>query len=109
MVCIRRWYVYHLLDQIDKEQTLDNLRNEWHVSPPPLDLRPSLAEIWTATRFDTKQCAERAEVGEEIILMMFRRVPVDHLDAAKVLKALSEMSGKSYSLDTVKVELIRVL
>jgi hypothetical protein len=87
---------------------LDDIRNEYHVSPPPpLDLRPSLADIYRQTYFRTDQCAEKAGISEEIILMMFSHVPVDPADAAKVLQALSEMIGRNCTLETVKVELVR--
>jgi hypothetical protein len=72
------------------------------------DHKPTLFEIWKndATHFDVDQLCDEHEVSVISIKAMLRNKPVWKLQAESVLKALSKMTGKDYSLETVHVKLM---
>jgi len=74
---------------------------------PQIDLRPRLIDLWARLRFRSDTLAEKAEVPEAIVLTMFRDEPVTRSVAERVLAALSSVLGGNYTLDTVKVNLVR--
>ncbi len=66
---------------------------------------PSLFDLWVDYRFDTRTLATQASVPQETILAMISYFPVSREDADKVLKTLSALYHKDYTLNTVYIPL----
>jgi hypothetical protein len=67
--------------------------------------KTTLADIWSQFHFDCKSLADKAEVNFIVVYKMVRDAPVARWQAEDMLNALSQLTGKNYSLDTVKVVL----
>jgi len=65
--------------------------------------KKNLADIWSNTKFNSVSLAGMAEVNILVVNNMLVGKPVAKWQAEDVLKALSQLTGENYSLDTVEV------
>ncbi len=73
---------------------------------PDKKTKRSLRAIREQTFFDGETLANNAEVTLLVVYKMLVGDPVLRWQAEKVLQSLSEMTGGSYSLDTVEIVLL---
>ncbi len=69
--------------------------------------RPTLSELRDKHHFDIRHLADKSGVHELVVLSMLRGTPVYPAQAAKVLRALSHLTGEQYSLETIRVPIIK--
>jgi hypothetical protein len=62
-----------------------------------------LCRMYALTYDDMLLIAEQAKVPKEVVHRMFLKYPVKHSDAVAVLKAFSQLVGRAWTIDTVRV------
>jgi hypothetical protein len=70
-----------------------------------MEEKTALWIIWMHTYFDCGKLADMADVTFVAVYKMLLGKPVARWQAEYVLNALSQLTGKNYSLDTVDVVL----
>lgn len=67
--------------------------------------KTTLARIWDSIKFNSIALAELAQVNVIVVNNMLVDKPVARWQADDVLRALSQLTGNNYSIDTVGVVL----
>jgi hypothetical protein len=67
--------------------------------------KPTFIRLRERHHFDTPLLADRSDVDSKTIYNLLMRVPVERLQAEKVLKTLSKLTGHTYTVENVDIVL----
>jgi len=67
--------------------------------------KPAFIHLRERHHFDAPSLADWSDVEPKTVYNMLMRVPVERLQAEKVLKKLSQLTGNEYTLENVDVVL----
>lgn len=81
---------------------------KWTLDNVEVTLVPRFAELHTSHNVSTEHLARTAGVLVEIIDRMLRDRPVLQVTAEKVLAAFSDLTGETYTLDNVDVNIYMI-
>ena len=70
------------------------------------DTQPTFQQVRHRTSLTLQRIAETAGVHGRVAACMERGVPVDAWEAERMLAALSQLTGQTYTLQTVQIPLI---